>query len=158
MSEIVLRGFVEESDGLTQIVPPPAGPLGYGRDLSCVRDVTETADEVDEFSVVAIWEAALRRITTDRGSLPDGGDPEDGEYGWSVYRLLHRGLTPAEIRDAAGQLQSEISKDDRVRVVSVSLAQLSSQELRVEISIEPMPPLAPFSRTVAVTPDTVREL
>lgn len=158
VSQIVLDAIAEELAQLERIVPVPAGPLGYGRDLSCVWDIDPMLREVDPFSVAAVWEASLRRITTDRGELPYGGDPEDLEYGWSVFRLLNRGLTPDDIRDAAGELQAELSKDDRVSSVSVALTQERTDRLRIEIAITPHSPLSPFARTIAVTPDGVEEL
>lgn len=158
MSRIVLNAIAEERATLERIVPTPTPPFGYGRDLSCTTDVTPTWEEVDPFSERAIWEASLRRITTERGELPDGGDPEDLEYGRDVRRLLHRGLTPAQIRDEAGQLQAELTKDDRVESASVTLRQLSLKELHVEISITPVGADRSFTKTLAVTPEVVREL
>lgn len=158
MSEIVLSAIQDEIATLSRIVDVPSGPLGYGKELACVTDITETLDEVDPFSEQGIWEAAIRRITTNRGELPDGGDPEDREYGRNVRRLLHRGLTPAEIRDEAGQLQAEIAKDDRVAAVEVTLAQESRSSIRLQITITPHPPGLPFSRIVVVTPETLEEL
>lgn len=158
MSTVVLEGIAEESSDLERIVPTPVEPFGYGRDLSCTSDITETLDEVDEFSNQALWEASVRRLTCDRGELPDGGDPEDLEYGRSVVRLLHRGLTPAQIRDEAGQIQQEVTKDDRIAAASVVLTQRSLGEIHIALTLTPVGSRESFTRTLAVTPEGVEEL
>jgi hypothetical protein len=156
MSSVVFGVIEAEYAKLVQVVPTPTGPLGYGRDLSCVTDITERLDEVDEASPQGIIEALVRRLSTPRGEYPDGGDPEDLEYGWSVFALLSRGLTVAEIRDAAGEIQVECTKDDRVESVSVVLTQVSLKELRIEVAVTPaIPGLVPFSFTAVVTPEGI---
>lgn len=158
MSQLVLDAIAEEIASLVRLVPTPTAPLGYGRDLSCTRDLTETLDEVDPFSIQAIQEAAIRRLKTRRGELPDGGLPEDLEYGWSVLSLLSRGLTPAEVRDAAGEIQSELTKDDRVASATVTLVQKSLKELSISIEIVPEDPnLGKFDFVLVATPDGLQE-
>src|SRR5690606_36501053 len=152
MSSVVFEAIKAAQAKLERMVPTPLEPLGYGSELSCVDDIDELASEVDPFSEQALFEALMRRWTTERGSHADGGDPEDLEYGFNLRRLLHRPMTPAEIRDSAGQLQSEATKDDRVISCSVELVQVSLKEHRITAHITPADPsLGPFSRTVAVT-------
>jgi hypothetical protein len=158
MSQVVRDVIEAEFAQLVQIVPTPQAPLLYGRDLSCVMDVTDRLDEVDENSVQGITESTIRRLSTRRGEYPDGGLPEDGEYGWSVLSLVSKGLTSADIRDAAGEIQQEVTKDDRIESASVTLTQVSLKELRILITITPaIPGLAPFDLNLVATPTGLQE-
>lgn len=146
MSQIVLDAIAADLAELTRIVPVPTGPLGYGRDLSCVDDVTEALDEVDPFSPAAIGEALLRRLTTPRGGLSD-----DADYGLDVRSCCNRGVPASELRELAGQIRSEATKDDRVEDASVTVTLPSLNAMSIRILVTPADPLLdPFSLTFAV--------
>jgi hypothetical protein len=132
---------------LQRIVPLPTGSLGYGRDLSCVSDVTPTMEEVDPFSVRGIREAIVRRLTTPRGSLPD-----DPEYGLDLRRFLNTGHTVQTLTSLAGLITTEIGKDDRVGSISVTVALPDPSTLRISLTITPEDPrLGAFDLTFAIT-------
>lgn len=146
MSQIVFDSIAADLAELTRIVPVPTPPLGYGNDLSCVEDVTEALDEVDPFSPVAIGEALLRRLTTPRGQLPD-----DPDYGFDIRGYCNRGVPTGELRELAGQIRSEVSKDDRVEDASVTVTVPDLSTMSVRIEVTPADPLLdPFSLTFAV--------
>jgi hypothetical protein len=147
VSDIVRDYIKAEIAALTRQVPTPVEPFGYGVDLSCVEDLTETMAEVDPFSTRALAEAIYRRLSTPRGALPD-----DGVYGLDLRSYLNRGTTAAELRDLASQVRAEITKDDRVSSADVTVTVPSSSELNVRIRITPEDPeLGPFDLTLAVT-------
>ncbi|HSC86381.1 MAG TPA: hypothetical protein VLC09_03895 [Polyangiaceae bacterium] len=160
MTTIVQEAIAAMQAELAQTGPRPTAPLGYGSDLSCVRDLTDNMAEVDPMSVEALKQSLIRRLETRRGELPIGDNPEDGEYGWSIAALLSKGMTPAEIRDAAGEIQTELTKDDRVTPggASVTLTQVSLKQLRISIQITPEDPtLGTFDFTLVATPDGLQE-
>jgi hypothetical protein len=124
----------------------PSGELGYGRDLSCVLDLTDDLAEVDPLSPVAIGEATLRRLLTARGSLPDHRD-----YGLDVRGMCNRGVPYSELRDLAGQVRNEISKDDRIESATVTVTPQAGGQLDFAVRITPaVVGLTPFSLTFAV--------
>lgn len=144
---ILLDAIAAETATLVRLVPTPVEPFGYGRDLSCVSDLTETMDEVDPFSAVGIAQALARRFQTARGSLPD-----DADYGLDLRAFLNRATDADEIRDLSGQAKLEAMKDDRVARVEVSVTMLADSSLNVGIYIEPADPnVEPFDLTLAVT-------
>jgi hypothetical protein len=124
----------------------PSGELGYGADLSCVLDLTDDLAEVDPLSPVAIGEATLRRLLTARGSLPDHRD-----YGLDVRGMCNRGVPYSELRDLAGQVRNEISKDDRIESATVTVTLQAGGRLDFAVRITPaVVGLVPFSLTFAV--------
>lgn len=151
MSQTVRDAIAAELEGLARLVPTPTGELGYGRDLSCVEDITETLDEVDPFSVRGIGEAQIRRLTTPRGSLPD-----DPDYGLDVRSYANRGVPQSELRDLAGQIRSECLKDDRLDAVQVTVTMPAPSSLRIAITNTPVDvSLGQFSLVLAVASGTV---
>jgi hypothetical protein len=132
---------------LVRTVAPPAGALGYGRDLSCVADVTPDLAEVDPFSRLGIGEAAIRRLTTPRGGLPD-----DPDYGFDLRAYCNRGSTVQDLRDLAGLTRSELTKDDRIEEARVSVSMPARGELTVAVRLTPADPaVEPFDLTFTVT-------
>lgn len=135
---------------LVRLVPTPAAPFGYGRDLSCREDITPTHDEVDPFSQEAITDATIRRLSTARGSLVE----DDPDYGLDLRGMLNRGVRTREIDELAGAVRNEVTKDDRVEsaTVSVGFPSTDLRTLRVQITITPVDPLlGPFRLVLAVT-------
>lgn len=147
MSQLVLDAIAASTAELTRLVPVPTGALGYGADLSCVEDLTDDLAEVDPFSPQAIGEALLRRLTTPRGQLPD-----DPNYGLDIRGYCNRGVPTGELREIAGQIRSEASKDDRIEDVSVTVTVPALNSMSVRINVTPADPsLDPFTLTFAVT-------
>lgn len=123
-------------------------PLGYGRDLDCVSDVTEAFTETEPESPLGIAQAALRRLTTPRGSLPD-----DRDYGFDLRAYANRGVSVAELRGLALSVVGEVTKDDRIADAEAELtASLVARTLATRVRITPADPtLQAFSATFRVT-------
>jgi hypothetical protein len=152
MSQIVLALIAVETAKLTRLVETPTGDLAYGVDLWCVSDIKETLDEVTSESPLGMAQAAIRRLTTPRGGLPD-----DPDYGLDVRGYLNRGTSTGELRDAAGQIRAEVTKDDRVERATVTVtANTNASELTITIVLTPVNPnVATFSLIIAVTSGAV---
>jgi hypothetical protein len=101
---------------LTAVGTVPEEALGYGRDLSCVTDITQDAREVDPQSPLAVAEAVCRRFISPRGCLI-----EDPDYGLDLRAFCNHGITYIELRSLADQAQLEACKDDRVDSAEVTL-------------------------------------
>lgn len=132
MNDTVADALAIELGRLEPVVPSPLGDPGFGRDLACILDVSDDLAEVDPFSPVAIGEATLRRLTTARGSLPDHAD-----YGIDLRSFVNRGVPVDELRDLAGQIKNEITKDDRIESATVTVALEAGNGLRFAIRIKP---------------------
>ncbi len=147
MNVIVAEAIAAEIATLQRLVTPPSPPLGYGTDLSCTNDITETLDEVDENSPLGIAQAAIRRLTTPRGGLAD-----DPDYGLDVRGYANRATPATELRVLAGQIRNELGKDDRIADAKVTVSFAGNSELRIAILITPEDPaLTDFSFTISVT-------
>lgn len=153
---IVHETFALELAKLQRLVPTPTGSLGFGTDLSCTTDLTETMEEVDPNSTRGIGEAALRRLTTPRGELQD-----DLEYGIDVRSFLNRGTSAGDIQGLQGLVRQELLKDDRV-LGAVVLITYASKTLSVDCRLEAADPkLGAFKLTFAIASSgaiTVQEL
>lgn len=146
MSTLVLDAIGASLLELERLTTAPMGELGYGRDLSCVLDLTRDLAEVDPDSVIGIGEAALRRLVTPRGGLPD-----DPDYGLDVRGFLNRGVTTEDVRDLAGRIRLELGKDDRIDDCTVTATMPRPRTLSVAIRITPaIAGLAPFDLVFAV--------
>lgn len=122
-----------------------AGPADvFGSDLDCATDITSTARELADDDPLVVSQACYRRLTTPRDGLVD-----DREYGLDLRTFLHRGLTTAQLRSVEGQIRNEISKDDRVETVSVTVTQTDVETFSIEIKGETG--TAPFSLVLALT-------
>lgn len=118
---------------LERNVSVPTGPLGYGRDLSCVTDCTETFDEVDPQSPLAIAQALMRELTTEHGTLPD-----DPNYGYNVRAALNHGVTLASLQALSDRIKTQVARDDRVSSAECALNyDQSTKRLRVTLDIVP---------------------
>jgi hypothetical protein len=148
VSDTVRDAIAEGLAALTPVVTTPAAPFGYGADLSCVSDLTETMDEIDPFSPRALGEALARRLDCPRGGLPD-----DADYGIDLRDMLNVGLTTAEIRALAAQIRTELLKDDRVDAIRVEVAPApNGSSLRIALVVTPVDPqIGVFSMTLAAT-------
>lgn len=137
-----------ETAKLVRLVPTPTGALGYGTDLSCTSDLTETMDEVDPLSPVAIQQSLIRRLTTRRGRLPD-----DPSYGLDIRGFLNHGTPASEFIAIEGQIRQEVLKDDRVSSAVVAAAYAAqTKTLTIKLSFVPVDSRATFfTLTFAIT-------
>lgn len=148
MNPTVAAALAAGKAALIAEVTAPADPFGYGTDLSCTTDITETADEIDPTSVLAIGQALFRRLITPRGTLPD-----DPDYGTDVRGMLHRGMSQQELLAATGRIKAECEKDDRIESASVAVSP-DAIGSDVGVSVWAMPiddELGAFTLTFAVT-------
>lgn len=132
MNEIVQAAIAADIASLERVVQVQTGPLGYGVDLSCVGDISDTLDEVDAFSPKAIGEALLRRLTTPRGALQD-----DPDYGLDIRGMLNRGTTVSDLSALQGRIRMEVTKDDRVSGAAVTVVMPAYDELRIAVRVTP---------------------
>ena len=122
---IVDAAFEAAIATLTPEATPPADPLGYGTDLSCVLDCT------DDFAVVSgpmiVVQAVARSFITPRGSILD-----DPDKGCDVRGLLNHGTPLADLRQMQTRLRAEALKDERVDTADVTcLLNANASELTV---------------------------
>jgi phage baseplate assembly protein W len=145
MSAAILSKIAEYVSNTSRIADPPTGDLGYGSDLSCTDDLSEDWSELDGSDVRLVAEAALRRLTTARGTLLD-----DPDYGLDLRSFLHRGQTPADLLAMRGAVRSELLKDDRIDDGALTV-ELIRSGVEIQISISVTASEAPFALTLAVT-------
>lgn len=148
MNETVGTSIDTQIAELVRLVPHPVGELAYGTDLECVSDLSVDVGEVDPFSMQAIGEAAIRRLTTARGMLLD-----DRDYGIDVRAYCNRGTSFDELREIGGRCALELTKDDRIESAVVTVAQ-DPRAFTLSISVvitAAHPTLNPFTLTFAVT-------
>jgi hypothetical protein len=142
----VLSDIADMTAELLPVEDAPTAPLGFGRDLSCVSDVTPDFAEVGPTTALGIAQAAVRRLTTPRGQLID-----DENYGLDVRAFANRGMTELELRDLSGQVRVELAKDDRVESADAQVLQERSS-LSISVQLTPVDPnTRAFSFTIAVT-------
>ena len=148
MNDTVQAAIDAELAKLERLVPQPVGELGYGTDLSCVSDLTPDLAEVDPFSMQAIGEAAIRRLTTARGTLSDARD-----YGIDVRMYCNRATTREEIQELTARCALELAKDDRIDSATVTATQEPlAYTMTLSVLIVPASPtLNPFTLTFGVT-------
>jgi len=133
MSDIVKNAIAASVAALTQEVDFPQEPFGYGSDIDGDVDLSERMDEVDPFSTRAISQAIVRRLNCPRGGLPD-----DPNYGIDLVAKLNTGIVASDLQQLGGQIKNELSKDDRIAAVIVTLAPNSvGSTLRVELFVTP---------------------
>jgi len=159
MSQVVLDAIAAEVAKLTRVVDAPTGPLGYGTDLSCAEDLTDSMEEVSGLDARVRGEAIVRRLTTPRSTLPDvrGTDLRDWNYGIDLRSYLNRGVTADEIRGLASNIRSEVTKDDRVSGVTVTVTPSpNGSSLAIDLLVTPRDPsIGAFTLVLAVTSASV---
>jgi hypothetical protein len=148
MNATVLAAIEEELAALERVAPTPSAPFGYGVDLRCASDLTETMEEVEADSTLAIAEAQARRLDCPRGGIPD-----DPDYGISLPSMLNRGTTADDLRALAAQVRSELEKDDRVDQVGVTMTPAEDGgSFTVQTATTPIDPaVGGFRQVLAVT-------
>lgn len=148
MTDVVRNAIAEELAALERVTSTPTAPFGFGTDLRNDGDLREDMAEVDPFSAVALGEALVRRLDCPRGALPD-----DGDYGLDVRAYCNQGTTADEIRSLSGRISAELTKDDRVDTVIVTVTPSpTGSSLGVAIRVRPVDPrIGEFDMTLAVT-------
>jgi hypothetical protein len=147
VNAVVADAIATETAALTRTTATPSAPFGYGADISCTRDLDESMPEVS--GQTALAQALARRL-----DCPRGGVPDDGDYGIDLRGYLNRGLTTDEVRGLAGAIRSELTKDDRVDTLRVTVTPTPTGEsIRVSIQVVPRDPTlgGPFTLTLALT-------
>lgn len=158
MSQIVLDAIAVEIAKLDKASATPTEPLGWGSDLSCSTDLTETMEEVGGLTTRVLAEAIVRRLTTPRGTLPDvrGVDLRDWNYGLDLPSYLNRGVTTRDLVNLASNIRAELTKDERIdRVVAKVTPSPTGSSLSVELAVTPRDPLEAFTLVLAVTSSEV---
>lgn len=148
MSAQVKAAIAAEIALLTQAEDFPVEPFGYGSDISGSDDLDPDMVEVDGFATLAVAQAIARRLDCPRGGLPD-----DQDYGIDLRAYLNRGTAAADIRSLGGQIRAELTKDDRIEVITVIVRPNSvGSLLRIEIAVRPIDPnVETFTLTLAAT-------
>jgi len=147
MTDIVRETLATLIAGVTRQASTPVPPLGYGTDLVCVSDLDPYLAETDSTTVQSLAQDCFHRITTARLALID-----DPNYGIDIRAALSSPQTPQQIQSWAGQLSSELRKDDRVDVADVTLVFTLPSTYTISIFITPVDPsLTDFSLIVIVT-------
>jgi hypothetical protein len=147
MNAIVEAAIDAEIAALARVVETPTAPFGFGADLSCDSDL-DPARELGGFDPLVLGQAIVRRLDCPRGALP--GDPD---YGIDLRAMVNRGTTADTIRALGAQIRAELTKDDRIDRVTVTVTPSpTGTSLRVQLGITPVDPaIGGFSLTLAVT-------
>lgn len=147
MNATIKKAIDDEIAKLVRLQPAPVPPFGYGSDLDCFDDITDDAAELDPNSTLGLAQAAYHYVSSPRGSIVDAPD-----VGIDLRSYLNVPLTAARVTELAGDVSSEIKKDDRFAEVTVTVQQPTLASLRVSITIEPADPeLDTFALILAVT-------
>lgn len=148
MADLVRDAIAAELALLVAVTATPVAPFGYGSDLSCTSDLTETMDEVDGLTTLALAQALVRRLDCPRGAVGD-----DDDYGMDLRAMCNQGVAASDVRELASKVRSEIEKDDRVERCGVTVTPSSTgTDLRVELAVSAVDPaIGVFKLTLAVT-------
>lgn len=151
MTDTVRDAIAASLATLTTVNATPAAPYGYGSDVSCAFDVDAGVAELDGFDPLVLAQAIVRRLDTPRGSLPD-----DAGYGISLRDMLNVGVTAQEVAGLAGRIRNEVSKDERVDSVVVTVTPSTDlSALEVVLRVTPADSSQSFEMTLAVTSSAV---
>lgn len=130
----------------------------YGTDLGSfpnaaangVLDVDLGMSEVSGRTLLS--QSLVRRLTTPTGSVVDSPNDCVDIRGW-----VSSGVTQAELQNIAGNLKTEIEKDERVVAATVAVA-FNSATQTLTITINVQSGYGPFSLTLTVANLTVSVL
>lgn len=148
MSDLVKASIAAQLAGLEQSTDFPVEPFGYGSDISADSDLDEDMNETDPFSTLGLAQALVRRLDCPRGALPD-----DRDYGIDLRSYVNRGMTDDEIRELAGAIRAEVTKDDRVDLAAVTVSPDSTGTMfTVVIAVTPVNvEIGEFTLTLSAT-------
>lgn len=136
---------------LQQRVRPAQGPLGYGTDISTtvsedgVLDIDPLRRQVDPESFAGIFQSLVRRLSTPTGRLR-----MHKRYGFDVLSLLNRAVTPTLLQTVPAQIERECRKDQRVDTVKCRAYSPGTDQLTLEIEVQPRNSRESFSMTFNV--------
>lgn len=154
MTSIVRDAIAAALLEVETVVDAPVDPFGYGSDLSCDSDLDEDMLELDGVrdARLILAQAIVRRLDCPRGRYPG-----DGDYGVDLRGALNRGTTATELRQMGGRIRNELSKDDRISEVAVTLTPNSTgSEIRTTLQVTPVDPsVGGFELVLAVQPGAV---
>ena len=152
MSAIVKEALAAELAQLTPVVAHPVAPFGYGSDISGADDLDPNMAEVDGSSTLALAQAIVRRLDCPAGALPD-----DEDHGIDLRSYCNRGVTAQAVRALAGRIRNELSKDDRIASVNVTVRPSNAgKTLGVELAVQAVDPaIGGFSLTLSASSASV---
>ena len=143
-----------EIAAVSRIVPTPTGTLGYGRDIDCESDMTETAAETSD-PVKVLAQVAFHALTTTKGMLP-GDTAEEKGWGLNLLDMIGQDAGRNNARDWSISIRTELLKDERFSDAQATVAStgtVNDPAFDVSISLTPADyTLAPFRLVLAVTP------
>jgi phage baseplate assembly protein W len=122
----------------------------FGTDLSATSGLDPSFSLVSGIRVVE--EAAVRRLTTQRGTLFYAPD-----YGTDVREMLAAKLDTARLSAWRSRIEAELLKDDRVETVRAVLTFTPATE-SVTVQVAGTTGAGPFAFTLAVTAVSVELL
>jgi len=123
----------------------------FGRDTSCTTSL-RTGVLVSGRRLVA--EACYRRLITPRGMLRGGED--EANYGLDLSDLIGSVATKAAAAALPGQIQAELSKDERIESVTATVTStVDGPSTSWVVSIEGTTAEGPFSLVIGVSEVTV---
>ena len=119
----------------------------FGRDISCTKGL-RTGRFVTGTRLLA--EAIYRRLTTPRGTLLGG--EEEAFYGLDLADLIGSTDTDSDAKTLPGRIRNELSKDERVEDVQVSVEEIEDGPARAfRIVIDVKSAAGPFSLQLAAS-------
>lgn len=121
-----------------------------GKDISATAGLDPAFTLVSESRIVA--EAALRRLTTPRGSLLRAPN-----YGTDLREALLSRLDRARLDAWRARVEAELRKDDRIETVAARLA-FDRITGTLSVRVEGTTGATPFAFTLAVTEVTTELL
>jgi hypothetical protein len=131
----------------TQFAPAPAISSPWGMDISALPDLDPSFTLQTGGRVLA--EALARRLSTPGGSL--GYDPD---YGFDLREELNAKFGPGATTQLAGQIQSEVVKDERV-ITALATVTLNAAANTLGVVLQLGTTRGPFSLTLGVSAVTV---
>jgi phage baseplate assembly protein W len=141
------------AEQIAELVPyhsEPVSPFGWGSDLDCANDLTENMAELTKDDMLLVVQSCYRRLTTRRGTLD-----YDPDYGIDVVHLLHSGVSQKDLIRIKGQVECELTKDDRLETVECRVT-YADETLTLEIT--GMTRIGTFEMTMGVTIATAQLL
>lgn len=124
--------------------PFNASATDYGRDLSCIEDLSQNMNEARGRQLLI--EAIGRRLITPAGTLLPAGpnDTVSAQYGYDLTQWINADVGSAELADMHMRARQQCMADDRVRDAKVSIVFLTDA---LAVTITLYDKLGPFTFT-----------
>lgn len=119
----------------------PTGDVGFGADLDCADDLTDTFGEVS--GPIAVAQANYRRLITGPGEILD-----DPDYGYDLSTLIQRPLLRETLLQIPSRIEQELLLDDRNLSVEVALTG-EGTDLTIDVRVESAS--GPYTLTLGLT-------